>query len=78
VHAEHAQLAELRHDLAGQRAFLEPVRDVRQGPVGDEGADRVTDEPLLIAQLFVDLQQIRAWRACGHGRLLSSGSESGY
>ena len=72
VHAEHPQLAEFRHDVAGQHARLEPVRDVRQRPVGDEGTHGVPDEPLLPGQLVVDLHQVRARRACGHGRLLSS------
>ena len=68
VHAEHPQLAELRHDVPGQRALLEPVLDVRQHPVAGEGAYGVTDEPLFVGQLFVDLQQVRVRRACGHGR----------
>jgi hypothetical protein len=75
VHAEHPQLAELRHDVPGQRALLEPVLDVRQHPVAGEGAHGVTDEPLLVGQLVVDLQQVRARRACGHGWLLSAGSK---
>ena len=68
VHAEHAQLAEFRHDVTRQHARLEPVCDVRQHPVADEGAHGVADEPLLVGQLVVDLQQVRARRACGHGR----------
>jgi hypothetical protein len=68
VHAEHSQLAELRHDVPGQRALLEPVLDVRQHPVASEGAHGVTDEPFLVGQLVVDLQQVRVQRACGHGR----------
>ena len=43
VHAKHAQLAEFRDDVTGQQARLEPVRDVRQRPVADEGAHGITD-----------------------------------
>jgi len=51
---------------------------VRQDPIAGEGAHGVAEEPLLVGQLVVNLQQIRARRACGHGRLLSSGTTSGY
>jgi hypothetical protein len=55
VHAEHPELAEFRHNVTGQCARLEPVRNVRQHPVSGEGPHGVTDQALLVGQLVVDL-----------------------
>ena len=58
MHAEQAQLAQLGQHRPGQDAGLEPVGDLREDMVGDEGADGVSDEPLLVAKLVVDLEQV--------------------
>jgi hypothetical protein len=58
MHPEQAELAEFRHDLTGQRACLEPVADVRQDPFGGERLHRVAEQPLLVTELVVDVQQI--------------------
>ena len=64
VHAEQAQLAQLGQHRPGQYAGLEPVGDLREDMVGNEGTDGVADEPLLVAELVVDLQQVSLR---GHG-----------
>ena len=63
VHAQQAELAQLRGQLAGERPGLEPVGDVRHDPLGGEVADRVADQPLLVAEFVVDAEQVD----CGGG-----------
>ena len=68
VHAEDPELAKFRHDLTRQHAGLEPVGNVRKHPVRGERPHGVADEPLLLSQLVIDLQQVRMRGACGHDR----------
>jgi len=74
VHAQQAELAELRGKLAGERSGLEPVGDVRHDPLGGERPHGVTDQALLRGQLVVDPEQVdaRAVGAWRHGPVLSS------
>jgi hypothetical protein len=51
MHAEQAEFAQLRGDLAGREgARLEPLRDVRTQPLGREGRDGVPDLALVLGQ----------------------------
>jgi hypothetical protein len=78
VHAEQAQLAQLRHQVPGHGAGLEPVGDVRLDPVGGELADRVADQPLVRGQLVIDAQQVGFWGGGWHWRVLSACWHPGY
>jgi hypothetical protein len=59
VHAEQAELAEFGHQFAGERASLEPVRDVRHDTVSRVAAHRVADQALIGRQLVVDPEQVK-------------------
>ncbi len=54
MHAEQAELADLGEKLFGQCSRLEPVRDVRQDPIGGKLANGVADQAFLVAELVVD------------------------
>ena len=71
VHAEEAELAQLRHQLARQDPLLEPVADVRQHVLAHEGAHGVADRPLLVVEQGVDREEVeRVERGLllGHGQ----------
>ena len=59
VHPEDTELAELAEQLARERPGLIPVGDPRQDAVGDPASDRVADEPFLVAEQRIDLEEIR-------------------
>src|SRR5215216_1599808 len=74
VHAEQAQVAELLGQLAGQLAALEPAGDLGQHPVGDEAAGGVADQPLLLRQLPVQVEEVQGGWWWAHGGSSWSGS----
>ena len=70
MHAEEAELAELRHQLAREDPLLEPVADVGQHLLADEGAHRVADRPLLVVEEGVDpeeVERVERGLLLGHG-----------
>src|SRR5258708_28594581 len=68
MHAEHAERAELLRELAGrQRAVLEPLADVRTKPVGGERAHRVAQQPIVVVEVVVEIEQIEPVERVGHG-----------
>ncbi len=82
VHAEHAELAELRRELARREArLLEPVADVREHAVAHERAHGVADVALLVGEQAIDVEEVlgteRGGRGCGarHGLTLHLGGE---
>jgi hypothetical protein len=55
VHAEHAELAQRRGELVDRHGRrLEPVPDVRDDLVADEGADGVADVALLVGEQGIE------------------------
>jgi hypothetical protein len=59
VHAEQAQVAELLGQLPGQLAALEPAGDLGQDAVGDKAAGGVADQPLLLAEQLVEVEEVK-------------------
>ena len=58
VHAEEAELRELRHHLSRQDALLEPVADLGQHLLADELPHRVPDRLLLVVEQRVDREEV--------------------
>ena len=70
MHAEEAELPELRHQLARQDPLLEPVADVGQYPLAHEGPHGVADRPFLVVEEGVDreeVERVERGRLLGHG-----------
>ena len=72
VHAEEPELRELRDDLAGKDALLEPVADVGHDLLADELPHGVADRLLLVVEKGVDRKEVvgveRRKSGCrGHG-----------
>ena len=59
MHAEHAELAELGHELARETCLLEPLADMRHHAVADERPNGVADIALLIREQIVDCQEVQ-------------------
>jgi hypothetical protein len=58
VHAEQIELAQRGRDRAVEGAGLEVLLDVREVPLGDVAGDRLLDQPLLVSQLPIDLEEV--------------------
>jgi hypothetical protein len=70
VHPEEPELAELRDQLAREDPLLEPVADVRQDLLADEGANGVADRALFVVEQPVDreeVERVKRGRLLGHG-----------
>ena len=63
MHAEEAELAELRDQLARQDSLLEPVADLRHHLLADELADRVADRLLLVVEEGVEREEVERIKA---------------
>ena len=62
MHAQQAQLRDLRDQLARECARLEVVANDRQYPLTDELADGVAHHALLFRQQAIDTIEISKWR----------------
>jgi hypothetical protein len=73
VHAQHAQLAEFQRQVAGrQLAVLEPLLNMGTEGVVAELRHRVTQQPVLAAQVVTQIQQIQTVDVfAGHGATLA-------
>ncbi len=58
VHAEQTELGDLRDQLAREGPGFEVLRDHRQRPLADEGADGVADQALVVAEQVVDGEEV--------------------
>jgi hypothetical protein len=75
MHAEEAELADLRHELARQDPLLEPLADVGDDAVAHELPHRVADRALLVVEQRVDREEVarverRLLGGRGHGRIV--------
>ena len=87
MHAQQPERAELLGHLLGEGALVEPVAHVGDDAVIHELADGVADQPLLVAELGADRQEVVrvAFAAAvpggvglaAHGRKYAAGAAGG-
>ncbi len=83
VHPEQAEPRELRDQLGGKLALLEPLADVRLDLLRDELAHRVADRALLVGEEGVDREEVERidlgpLRGRRHSRIVRVQAVSGW
>ncbi len=73
VHAQQAELGDAGDELPREGARLEVLGDDRQRAVAHEGAHRVADQALVIAEQVVNGEEIGRCQRAGSRRALGDG-----